>query len=197
MPAAESSPGVAADAPAGDGGRLLIVPTYRDEVHAFIRRLHRHHPRPTGFFFLLAVANEAGEVVGVATAGRPSAHPLQDGWTFEVTRSCTDGYPNANSCLYGAAWRTGRALGYRRGVTYTQDGESGASLKAAGWLPAAQLAPRPGWDTPSRPRDESQHPTEVGRTRWEITATAPPWAVRPRVFVEAAESDLMLFEEAS
>lgn len=179
-------------------GHLTIVPTNRDEVHAFIRRHHRHHPRPTGFIALVAVADDTGLVVGVAVLGRPVAHPLQDGWTFEVTRSCTDGHRNANSALYGAAWRAARALGYRRGITYTQDGDSGASLLAAGWQVAAKLKPRPGWDTLGRPRDNDQHPTEIGRTRWEIRAEAPPWPHRPHVELDRpAEQDLSLFEEVS
>lgn len=183
--------------PAG-ADRLTIVPTNRDEVHAFIRRYHRHHPRPTGFAALVAVADEAGFVVGVAVLGRPVAHRLQDGWTFEVTRSCTDGHPNANSSLYGAAWRAARALGYRRGITYTQDGESGSSLLAAGWQQAATLKPRPGWDMPGRPRDNGQHPTEIGRTRWEIRAEPPPWPSRPQVAADGAgDPHPSLFEDVS
>lgn len=171
--------------------RLTIVPTIRDEAFAFITRHHRHHPSPTGYLWATAVADESGTIVGVATVGRPSAHALQDGWTCEVTRSCTDGTPNANSALYGAAWRAARALGYRRMITYTQTGESGASLRAAGWLDAARLRPRAGWDVPGRRRRDDQHPTHVGRVRWEITADAPPWPERPRVLaVEVDELGL-------
>ena len=45
-----------------------------------------------------------------------------------------------------------KTLGYVRLITYTQDGESGASLRAAGWRVVAQRKPRPGWDMPSRRR---------------------------------------------
>lgn len=184
--------------PAPDGStRLTVIPTTRDETTAFIRRLHRHHQPPQGYLFAVAVATEAGDADRAVTAGRPSARALQDGWTFEVTRSCADGTPNANSALYGAAWRAGRALGYRRGLTYTQVGETGASLRAAGWRPAAELPPRSGWDTPSRRRDDTTHPTEVGRTRWEIAATAPPWPVRPRIVAEHGTPHPSLFDEAS
>src|SRR5262249_24551463 len=44
-----------------------------------------------------------------------------------------------------------KALGYRRLVTYTQHGESGASLKAAGWRVGGAPAPPPGRGRPSRP----------------------------------------------
>lgn len=177
------------------GERLTIVPSIRDEAFAFITRRHRHHPPPESYLFALAVANEAGEVVGVLTAGRPSAQSLDaDGWTFEVTRTCTDGFPNANSCLYGAAWRVGKNQGYRRAVTYTQDGETGASLRAAGWRLVAALRPRKGWDTPSRRRDNGRHPTGVKRYRWEITADAPPWAKRPRVPLDKAAAGPSLLD---
>lgn len=176
-------------------GRLVIVPTIRDEAFAFIKQWHRHHPPPTGYLFSAAVADERGEVVGVATAGRPSAVELQkDGWTFEVTRTCTDGTPNVNSALYGAVWRAGRALGYRLGITYTQDGEGGASLRAAGWVKVADLPPRAGWDSPSRPRDD-QHPTWVGRYRWEIRGAVPPWETRPRVAL--SPDDVLTLWDAS
>ena len=56
--------------------------------------------------------------------------------------TCTDGCPNANSALYGACWRIASAMGYRRLVTYTEGGESGASLKAAGLRKVRDLAAR-------------------------------------------------------
>ena len=35
--------------------------------------------------------------------------------------------------LYAAAWRTARAMGYHKLVTYILESENGASLRAAGW----------------------------------------------------------------
>lgn len=40
---------------------------------------------------------------------RPVARHL-DAATLEVTRTCKDGAQNANSLLYGAAWRAAKAL---------------------------------------------------------------------------------------
>jgi len=113
-----------------------------------------------------------GELVGVATVGRPIARHLDDGYTAEVTRTCTRGVRNANSMLYAAAWRTARSMGYQRLVTYTQHGESGASLRAAGYLPVADVPASPGWNRPSRPRT-STTAEQVTRTRWEIRSTRP------------------------
>jgi hypothetical protein len=75
---------------------------------------------------------------------------------------------NANSLLYGAAWRAAKALGYRRLITYTQDGESGASLRGAGWRVVAELEPRAGWSAPSRVR--TGHGNDgIQRTLWEAS----------------------------
>ena len=148
--------------------RLMIVPLTFRQACQFIDNHHRHHRPPRGMKFAIGVMRDE-ELVGVATAGRPVARHLDDGVTLEVTRTCTVGQPNANSKLYGAAWRAARAMGYRRLITYTQEGESGASLRAAGLLPVAELRPRSGWATASRPR-KSHGVDGVQRTRWEINA---------------------------
>ncbi len=138
--------------------------TFR-QACSFIAEHHRHHRPPRGLKFALGVAC-GNRLVGVATIGRPVARHLDDQCTVEVTRTCTVGWPNANSKLYGAAWKIARAMGYHRLITYTQEGESGASLRAAGFTPVAELPPRPGWNTPSRPR--SPGVDGVSRVRWEI-----------------------------
>jgi hypothetical protein len=147
---------------------LALVPVTRDQAVEYIRRIHRHHGRPQGYRFAVGVARD-GVLVGVATAGRPVARMLNDGHTIEITRVATDGTPNACSMLYGACWRAARAMGYRRAVTYIQDGEPGTSLRAAGWVKVADLKARPGWDTPSRRRDKTGS-EQVPRQRWEIAA---------------------------
>jgi hypothetical protein len=149
-------------------GRLRIVPvTFRQAV-VFIAEHHRHHRPPRGMKFAVGVSDGRG-LVGVATVGRPVARHLDDGSTLEVTRTCTCQVPNANSMLYGAMWRAARALGYTRMLTYTQEGESGSSLRAAGLVRVAELRPRPGWHTPSRPRMD-MGADRIARTRWEIRA---------------------------
>jgi hypothetical protein len=146
--------------------RITIVPINRDDAFAYVDAHHRHHGRPQGYKYALAAA--AGDrLVGVAIVGRPVARHLQDGWTVEVVRVCTDATANACSALYGACWRAARALGYTRAITYTQDGESGSSLRAAGWLIAASLDPRTGWDMPGRRRLDIGS-GGVARIRWEI-----------------------------
>lgn len=113
---------------------LDVVPTTLAEANAFVERYHRHHQPTVGHKYSVACADtERGEVVGVAIVGRPVARYLDDGWTLEVTRCCTDGTRNACSMLYAAAWRAARALGYKKLITYILDTETGASIRAAGW----------------------------------------------------------------
>lgn len=148
------------------GPQLHIVPVAFVDACAFVGEHHRHHRRPVGHKFSIGVA--AGtQLVGVAIVGRPVARSLQDGLTLEVTRTATDGTANANSALYGAAWRATKALGYRRLITYTQEGETGASLRAAGFRVIAELRPRPGWNMPSRPR-QARGTENVQRYLWEV-----------------------------
>jgi hypothetical protein len=82
---------------------------------------------------------------------------------------------------FPAAARSAGALGWRRIITYNEDGESGASLRAAGYGPVAELKPRAGWDSPSRPRDGHGNDS-VGRIRWEriCNPKAGTWTVPAR-----------------
>ncbi|MEU6331564.1 XF1762 family protein [Streptomyces sp. NPDC047049] len=147
---------------------LHLVPVRYREASSYVRQWHRHLQPPPGQIFAIGAADHEGVLRGVVIVGRPVARYLDDGATLEVTRSCCDGARNANSLLYGAAWRAAKALGYTRLVTYTQEGESGASLRGAGWIAIAERPPRPGWHTPSRPRP-SRGSDHVARTLWEAS----------------------------
>lgn len=137
--------------------KLQIVPIFRDEAFAFIEKHHRHHGKPVGGLFQIAVSNGT-EIVGVAMIGRPVARALQDGFTAEVNRLCTDGTPNTCSMLYAASWRAARALGYRRLITYILNTEPGTSLRAAGWKLVGECGGG-SWSVKSRPRVD-KHPLQ-------------------------------------
>lgn len=104
----------------------------------------------------------AGVLYGVAIVG-PFARRLDDGNALKVTRLATDGQPNACSFLYGAAWRTARALGFKRLITYTLCSESGSSLRA--WQPVCKTKGG-SWDRPV-PRRTDQHPRGP-KMRWQV-----------------------------
>ncbi|WP_371878840.1 XF1762 family protein [Amycolatopsis roodepoortensis] len=81
-----------------------------------------------------------------------------------MTRTRTTGTRNANSKPCGVSWRVARPLGFLRLITYTQDGESGASLRAAGFRPVA------GGLVHSVPTTRVPWCRRGRRTRWEIRA---------------------------
>jgi len=146
--------------------KLELQPITFKEAQEFIRCHHRHHLPPHGWKFGIAV-NDGEKVVGVITVGRPVARLLDDGWTFEVTRCCTDGTPNAASMLYAAAWRAARAMGAKRLITYTLAEEKGTSLKAAGWKEIGKAGGGT-WNRPNTGRFRvDRHPTGQ-KTLWEV-----------------------------
>ena len=150
--------------------RPHVVPITLRAARDFIAQHHRHSKPPVGWKFGLGL--QVGEsLVGVATAGRPVARHYDDGKTLEVNRTCTDGTRNANSMLYGAVWRAAKAMGYVRCITYTQHDESGASLRAAGWVKVKTLEARKSWAESSVKLADKRDPVGAGgvaRTLWEI-----------------------------
>lgn len=143
--------------------KLTIVPVTLDEANEFVRQHHRHHKPVPGAKFCLAVACD-DKIVGVAIVGRPVARMLDDGWTLEVNRTCTNGTKNANSALYGACRRAAWALGYKKLITYSLPSESGVSLVAAGWKCIGQVGGG-SWNRTNRPRIDL-HPLQE-KLRWE------------------------------
>ncbi|MBG5521628.1 XF1762 family protein [Pseudomonas aeruginosa] len=152
--------------------RLHLLPVSLSTANAFVLAHHRHHHSVQGAKFALAVTLSDSDLIrGVAIVGRPVARHLDDGWTLEVTRLCTDGTPNACSKLYGAAWQAARALGYIRLITYTLPDEGGASLRAAGWR---LIGTRGGgaWSRPGRPRADTPEYLRGPKSLWQAPGSA-------------------------
>ncbi len=146
------------------------------EAAAFVTEHHRHNEAPKGWKFGTAVYN-GQELIGVVMAGRPVSAALQKQGCLEITRDCVKlcspkGLAwNACSMLYGYACREGFKRGYKRIVTYTLLSESGASLRAAGFIPVATT--RGGtWDRQNRRRVD--HASTEPKIRWERWAKGVP-----------------------
>lgn len=146
---------------------MELIPVARKTANEYVRSVHRHHGPVTGFKFAVGLRVE-GRLVGIAIAGRPVARMLDDGLTLEVTRLCTDGTRNACSALYSAIARAGKALGYRKVVTYILHTEAGSSLLASGFKCVAKVHGET-WNRESRNRTD-KHPV-VDKTRWERELT--------------------------
>lgn len=146
---------------------LEIVPLTFRQACAFITEKHRHHKPPRGM--KVAIGAQNGKLCGVAVIGRPNARVEDNGRCAEVTRTCTDGTFNVNSLLYGACRKIAKAMGYTRLITYTEEGESGASLRAASWIFEKELEPRANWHDSSRKLRSLRDPDgrgQVKRYRW-------------------------------
>ena len=146
---------------------LEMVPITRKEAKFFVDQHHRHLKSPPNSVFHLAVGCvKRQEVVGVALVGRPINPVHQDNFTLEVNRCATDGTRNACSKLYASAWRVAREMGYRKVITYNREGESGVSLRAAGYKVVGQVTRANRWH--NRPTVDTT-PFQP-KLRWEISA---------------------------
>lgn len=155
---------------------LSVRPITFRAASAFVSSLHRHNKAPRGHKFSVSVVDRQGLTVGVAMVGRPIARAFDDGLTAEINRTCTDGHHNANSMLYGAAARASKAMGYRRIITYTQADETGASLRAAGFVRVKELPARKGWADSSvklRSIRDVIGNGHIARVLWEIRYGKP------------------------
>jgi len=144
---------------------MEITPITLEEANAFVAKLHRHHKPVPGCKFAVAVS-EGDVVVGVALVGRPVARFLDDGWTLEVNRCCTDGTKNACSMLYGTSWKAAKALGYKRLITYTLPEEGGSSLRASNWR-CIGLRGGGNWNCKTRPRIDTDAVLRGQKLLWE------------------------------
>jgi hypothetical protein len=176
------------------GPRFKIVPVELAQANRVVALWHRHHKPVQGHRFSLGVVDETGVLRGVAVVGRPVARNTPPDRVVEVTRCCTDGTPNACSCLYAAAARVAQALGFERIQTFTLDSEGGASLRAAGWT-LAGVSPGGQWrHSDGKPRRTDQ-PT-CPKKRWERILN--PRVVWTMPDADGAPSDgLPLWKEAT
>lgn len=141
---------------------MQAIPITLAEANDFVSSMHRHHPPVYRDKYRIGCIDN-GRIVGVVQIGRPVSRVMDDGKTLEVVRLCTDGTKNACSYLYGAASRVARELGYSKIITYILEGESGASLRAAGWK-FEGMTKGGSWNCQSRPRSDNA-PT-CPKQRW-------------------------------
>ena len=111
---------------------MKAIPITLKQANDYVSSHHRHHRPVAGHKFSVGCEIN-GRLAGIVIAGRPVSRYMDDGFTLEVTRLCSDGSKNVCSFLYAAAARAAKAMGYRKIITYTLDTENGASIRAAGW----------------------------------------------------------------
>jgi hypothetical protein len=146
----------------------VIAPCTVKAARRLVYEWHRHLPELQGGLFAARILS-AGQCVGVAVAGNP-CRVWQDTGRIFISRVATiDGLPCVTDSqgeyhaypgctkLYAALCRASRALGYREAWTYTLPGETGRSLKAAGFVDMG-LTDGGEYDRPSRARKAAKHP---------------------------------------
>lgn len=160
---------------------LELVPVTLAQVRRFVAEHHRHNGPPHMWRFGVGLARD-GELVGVGAAATPVARKIAQAEprTIEGIRTCTLGDRNANSRIYGALCRAGAALGYLSAITYTLEGESGASLLASGFTCEGPAGTRPDqtWNVASRPRRElnlfgEEQTPNLPKLRWRRALVRP------------------------
>ena len=77
---------------------LSLMPISLRIANDFVEQLHRHHHPTAGHKFSIG-AEKDGKLVGVIICGRPVSRFLDDGYTLENNRVCTDGTKNACSTV--------------------------------------------------------------------------------------------------
>lgn len=112
---------------------MNIIPCTYKTACEFVNQHHRHHIASPGCKFCLGLMKD-NKLCGVAICGRPVSRYLDNGFTLEINRLCTDGTRNACSMLYGACCRVAKAMGYKKVITYILESENGASLKASNFI---------------------------------------------------------------
>lgn len=80
-----------------------------------------------------------------------------------MSRPAAEGVRNGCTRIYGALTRAGKALGYRKALTYTRVDEPGTSLLAAGFRAVAKVKGRQ-HSCESRPRKKNEL---IDKIRWE------------------------------
>ncbi len=158
-------------------GGYALAPSSVKAAQRWVRATHRHLPSVQGGLFAVAV-NRDGEQVGVGIAGNP-ARVWQGTGRILISRVAVlsglapVGNHAAPACtmIYGSLCRAARALGYREAWTYTLPGESGASLRAAGFVDMGETRAEE-WDRPSRRRRSAANAEK--KRRWMRTLANEP-----------------------
>ena len=148
---------------------MKIKPYTLKAANEYVKQYHRHSKTVVGCKFCIAVINQSNKVIGVAIVGRPVSRRLDDGYTGEIVRTCTEGVKNVNSFLYGACARIWKEMGGTKILTYTLETESGISLKAAGYKHIATTKPfseGKGWTT-RKGREWQSKVHSLHKYRWE------------------------------
>lgn len=158
--------------------RYAVAPITVKAARQWVRDVHRDLPSIQGGLFAVAVEMDGKRVAaGIAVnpprvwqgtgrivIGRVAAIPGLEPVGNHAAPACT--------MIYGSLCRAAKALGYSEAWTYTLPGESGASLRAAGFTYMGETKGGE-WDRPSRPRSKSVRSEKKGRWMRQLSTLGP------------------------
>ena len=143
---------------------MRITPLTLGQANGMVLLLHRHHQPAQGHRFSLGLS-DGDKLIGAIIVGRPTGRKNPQYKWCEVTRLVTDGTFNACSKLYGAAARVAKEMGFERIQTFILESETGASLRASGWV-FDGYSDGGDWNVPSRGGRRTDQPMER-KQRWK------------------------------
>ena len=73
---------------------MKVKPITLRFANSYVEEHHRHSKRAQGCKFCIACINTEDQILGIAIVGRPVARKLDDGYTGEIIRTCTNGLKN-------------------------------------------------------------------------------------------------------
>ena len=166
--------------------KLEVRPISFRDAARFVAQHHVHCGPPLMHRFSFGVWNGPWVLMGVVIVGNPVARALMGRNLVEATRVCvrrdTEPMLRDGCCskLYSAAAQGAERAGYCKIITYLRADEGGASIKAAGWVPEADVPGR-GWHSARRQRSNGNN-AFVPKVRWSRTLRPKPRApaVLPR-----------------
>ncbi len=182
---------------------LRLAPIDLGSARVWIEKMHSHLSAPIGGKVAVAVERSgasqfqrrsfagltkaplppAWALCCVALLGRPVSRELQAQGCAEVVRVASDRTPHAASKSLAAITRAALDLGYRRVVSSTLLGESGATYRAAGWKPVACDQRQRDWKRSDGARDAAEQPG--AKVRWEAGPDAQPESLEVAELVRA------------
>jgi len=110
---------------------LRITPVTLRQARAFIASCSADLRLAQGHRFSIGVATTGRDsrLVGVVMVGRPADRRFDDGHTAEAALACRRSPRCVCPMLLAAAWRTARAMGYRRLVTHIRADRPGGRVQ--------------------------------------------------------------------
>lgn len=158
--------------------KYAVVPITVKAARQWVRDVHRDLPSIQGGLFAVAVEIDGKRVAAGIAVNPPRVWQGTGRIVIGRVAALSDLEPVGNhaapacTMIYGSLCRAAKALGYSEAWTYTLPGESGVSLRAAGFTYMGETKGGE-WDRPSRPRSKVVRSEKKGRWMRQLSTIGP------------------------